>query len=220
MCQGIRDAFNLCWKLEWIFRGIADERLLDSYEAERMPHVRVTTEAAIKLGSVICELDEQRAIIRDLNSRKTFGNPPKTVFRQSLIPNLEFGAIFKAAPGGGTLFPQPMVSSQAHGGRRLDDVTGPRLRIVTTRECVGALAPPGREMLRSVGGVIVVAGTAQPAGLSEEIVVEDAAGVVAEWLSQNDCWAVLVRPDNYVVGGVKNGSELEPLLREFLQHVR
>ena len=40
MNTGIGDAFNLGWKLALVARGAADERLLDSYEAERMPFAR------------------------------------------------------------------------------------------------------------------------------------------------------------------------------------
>jgi len=37
MNTGIQDAFNLAWKLALVARGISSPRLLESYEAERMP---------------------------------------------------------------------------------------------------------------------------------------------------------------------------------------
>jgi 2-polyprenyl-6-methoxyphenol hydroxylase-like FAD-dependent oxidoreductase len=37
MNTGIQDAWNLGWKLALVIRGAADERLLDTYEAERWP---------------------------------------------------------------------------------------------------------------------------------------------------------------------------------------
>ena len=37
MNTGIQDAYNLAWKMALVLRGAADERLLDSYEAERRP---------------------------------------------------------------------------------------------------------------------------------------------------------------------------------------
>ena len=40
MNTGIQDAFNLAWKLALVVRGIATPRLLESYEAERMPVAR------------------------------------------------------------------------------------------------------------------------------------------------------------------------------------
>jgi 2-polyprenyl-6-methoxyphenol hydroxylase-like FAD-dependent oxidoreductase len=37
MNTGLQDAFNLAWKLALVHDGVADERLLDSYEVERRP---------------------------------------------------------------------------------------------------------------------------------------------------------------------------------------
>lgn len=37
MNSAIRDGYDLGWKLAWVLRGWADERLLDTYEAERRP---------------------------------------------------------------------------------------------------------------------------------------------------------------------------------------
>ncbi|HKP75509.1 MAG TPA: bifunctional 3-(3-hydroxy-phenyl)propionate/3-hydroxycinnamic acid hydroxylase, partial [Longimicrobiaceae bacterium] len=45
MCAGIRDAANLAWKLELVARGVASPSLLDTYQAEREPHVRRIIEA-------------------------------------------------------------------------------------------------------------------------------------------------------------------------------
>lgn len=43
---GVQDAANLCWKLAAVLHGKADETLLDSYEAERLPVARLTVEQA------------------------------------------------------------------------------------------------------------------------------------------------------------------------------
>jgi 2-polyprenyl-6-methoxyphenol hydroxylase-like FAD-dependent oxidoreductase len=37
MNTGMQDAWNLGWKLALVARGVANPRLLDSYEAERWP---------------------------------------------------------------------------------------------------------------------------------------------------------------------------------------
>jgi putative polyketide hydroxylase/tetracenomycin A2 monooxygenase-dioxygenase len=37
MNSGIADANNLIWKLAFVFRGLAEEKLLDTYDAERRP---------------------------------------------------------------------------------------------------------------------------------------------------------------------------------------
>jgi 2-polyprenyl-6-methoxyphenol hydroxylase-like FAD-dependent oxidoreductase len=51
MNTGIQDAYNLAWKLALVQAGAARERLLDSYEAERMPvaaQLLATTDGATK----------------------------------------------------------------------------------------------------------------------------------------------------------------------------
>lgn len=40
MNTGIGDAYNLAWKLALVVKGLADEKLLDSYEPERIPFAR------------------------------------------------------------------------------------------------------------------------------------------------------------------------------------
>ena len=39
MSSGVRDAFNLAWKLASVLRDVCGDALLDSYERERKPHV-------------------------------------------------------------------------------------------------------------------------------------------------------------------------------------
>lgn len=43
---GIHDAHNLAWKLALVLKGVADEKLLDTYETERKPAARFTVEQA------------------------------------------------------------------------------------------------------------------------------------------------------------------------------
>ncbi|MDT9086445.1 FAD-dependent monooxygenase, partial [Escherichia coli] len=69
MCQGIRDAANLAWKLGAVLagevQGEAAEALLDSYGHERRAHVRELTSRIKQVGAVICERDTDRARERD-----------------------------------------------------------------------------------------------------------------------------------------------------------
>ena len=104
MCAGIRDAANLAWKF-------ADEALLDSYQSEREPHVRVFIEEALRLGSILQTTDPQVAEARD---RRFLESGKEEMI--NLSPPL--GPGFHA--GGGDIFPQPVLPD----GRRLDEAIG------------------------------------------------------------------------------------------------
>ncbi|MBU6317901.1 MAG: FAD-dependent monooxygenase, partial [Acidobacteria bacterium] len=56
MCSGMRDAANLAWKVDAVVHG-ADPALLDTYQAERAPHVRSIIESAVGFGRLICTTD-------------------------------------------------------------------------------------------------------------------------------------------------------------------
>ena len=53
MCQGIRDAANLCWKLADVVQGRASDALLDSYGAERKGHVTELTSRIKGIGQLV-----------------------------------------------------------------------------------------------------------------------------------------------------------------------
>ena len=49
MTTGIADAHNLAWKLAGVLTGWAGERVLDSYEPERLPAARRSVEASVEI---------------------------------------------------------------------------------------------------------------------------------------------------------------------------
>ena len=95
MCSGIRDAVNLGWKLVEVVQGVSPRRLLDTYEAERRPHVGVVTELSIEAGRTLSRLAEDPT---DLPVAST--PDPR---RWSRLPGLELGGPFPV----GHLLPQP-----------------------------------------------------------------------------------------------------------------
>ena len=52
-CSALRDAVNLSWKLDFVLRGLAPDSLLDTYELERKPHVRVHIDGSDALGATV-----------------------------------------------------------------------------------------------------------------------------------------------------------------------
>src|SRR5262249_20149264 len=65
MCSGIRDVFNLTWKFDQILRGKANLSLLDTYTAERLPHVRDLIDLSAHHTRIVCEINPVRARARD-----------------------------------------------------------------------------------------------------------------------------------------------------------
>ena len=127
MCSGIRDAANVAWKLQAVLRDGAPEVLLDSYEAERRPHVERCIELSIEAGRL---LDEPVFPAPDSDDGE----------RWSRLPPLT--GIFQET-GGTPPFPvghqarQPTVETD--GQRRLlDDVAGPGWYLVSNGPADGA----------------------------------------------------------------------------------
>lgn len=65
MNTGIADAHNIAWKLEAVIRGLADEKLLDTYEQERKPIAEQNTEESLYNYHKILEVIEAFGLKRD-----------------------------------------------------------------------------------------------------------------------------------------------------------
>jgi len=214
MCQGIRDAANLAWKVALVLRGAASEALLDTYQRERLPHVAATTETAKSLGRIICELDPAKAAERDARMLAERGNPPAVQYRQNLIPSLANGALLseQGAPVG-MRFPQPRISTLA-GERLLDDVVGNSfLLIVASATVLRDLPDALRRTVMRLGGAILSPeriGLSRPLGSGEWSIVET-QDVLRAWFSDHGLMAALVRPDHYVFAVARRRSDLETM---------
>ena len=133
MCSGIRDAWNLAWKLGLILDGNAPESLLDSYQAERMPHVSQLIDISIYLGKVICIPDATEAAERDRSFLDGTAPPPPP------FPHLTAGLLHRQkggspSQGAGLLSPHVNVET-ARGQGRLDDMFGPGFVLIMDASC-------------------------------------------------------------------------------------
>jgi 3-(3-hydroxy-phenyl)propionate hydroxylase len=54
--SGIRDAINICWKLNMVINHGLDQNILESYQIEREIHVEETIKSSIALGKLIDSL--------------------------------------------------------------------------------------------------------------------------------------------------------------------
>jgi len=187
MCSGLRDAANLAWKLSAMLAG-ADEALLDTYQAEREPHVRAFIELAIGMGRVVCTLDPEAAAQRDAAMLAPGRSP---VMPDPTPPVLSDGHVSTGAPAAGGLFVQTWAD-----GRGLDDVLGPGAWLIV------------REPVAPVPGLSVVSlADARLAGHRKAL---------AAWLGRHGAEAVLVRPDRYVFGAGDPAALVDAWRKPFL----
>lgn len=203
MCQGIRDALNLVWKLALVKRGLAAPAFLETYQAERIPHVRQTTQAAKEFGGVICERDSERAAVRDAQLIQQMSDQPEGIIRQSLIPGLKHGFIANVAPAG-ELFPQPLVVNHLGQQGLLDTFTGQSFRVVIAPGFDASALLRCLRSSQSLEGLpieVVRLVTPQQPGVRTAGDYEEVDGLLAQWLERRGCNVVIVRPDHYVYGG-------------------
>jgi 3-(3-hydroxy-phenyl)propionate hydroxylase len=120
--SGARDAANLAWKLDAVLHG-APDGLLDSYEAERRPHVTSMQRLAVRWGGLVQTTAPRTARIRDaaLTLLDRSGAREWISEQAKPLPTYRAGA-FARTPDRlplrrrvGSLFPQP---------DRLDDRLG------------------------------------------------------------------------------------------------
>jgi 3-(3-hydroxy-phenyl)propionate hydroxylase len=122
MSGGIRDAGNLAWKLAAVVDG-APERLLDSYEQERRPHVAAMQRMANRVGAFVQSTTPGRVAARDAFLKAIDGTPAQRMLAENVKPLPTYGAgAFAQQPARlpwrrtvGSLFPQTA---------RLDDRLG------------------------------------------------------------------------------------------------
>lgn len=138
--SGIRDAFNLGWKLAAVVNGQAGEALLDTYDVERRKHARAMIDLSTMVGRVISPTNRRVASLRDKVIRAASVVPTLKSYvlemRFKPMPRYEQGAVVHAqtppAPGSavGTLFIQPRVDTRDQQNVLLDDVIGPGFAVL------------------------------------------------------------------------------------------
>lgn len=219
---GVRDAYNLAWKLDAVIRGQAPDALLDTYCEERKRHVRTVVAHAKAFGLIIGELDVDRARERDAQLEAELLSGRAITVRQKFIPGLETGLLHRTednalAPGAGELCIQPWVRATPQAPwQRLDDVAGACFTLITTSpELLSALTPALRALWQRLGGRLVLLGSAPHASTPPDIcVLTEQDGLMQQWLQSLNAQAVIARPDHYVYGVAATPEALNQMIQE------
>ena len=203
MCHGVRDAAQLIWKLRLVEDGRAEPDLLDSYQAEREPHVREIITASVAAGAAVCITDPDQARARDEEFRALeAAREGKAVAMTDVVPPIRAGLI--RGPGGGQRLPEFPVKRDGRTGA-LDDHLANRFTLLSTTPVDTRAAAPWARW-RALGGQELVLSANDGGALI------DVDGRFADWMKRHPAQAVLVRPDRYLFGAGDPVSLIEDLL--------
>jgi 3-(3-hydroxy-phenyl)propionate hydroxylase len=190
MGAGIRDAMNLTWKIAGVLANTLDPDVLDTYQAERRPHIhsliRLTLGIgwAMTAGGDVGDLMRRTIVPRlplvpGLRRRVVDSRTPPLRRSALVVKTLMLGRL------AGTLSPNPIVDEH----RRLNDVMGNRFAMVTSTP----LARGQRETLQARGAVVVHAAPGSE---------------LADWLRRGLATTAIVRPDMTVMSAGRRRSTL------------
>lgn len=208
--SGVRDATNLAWKLEAVLAGRADEKLLDTYSAERRDHAKAMVDLSLAMGNIIKPTDRRIAFGRDALARTMNISPA--------VKNYFSDMRFKPMPryGRGVVVDhETLTPGAAH--RKISRRRVPRL--IPLRNALSKNSPVGAQFIQPWVGVdgedvrlLCAVSPNQVAWAKQECadtgttVVADTHGALKAWFDKASVGTVIIRPDRFVAAACFNAD--------------
>lgn len=210
--SGMRDAFNLAWKLALVVNGKAGEALLDSYQQERRDHAKAMIDLSVTAGNVLAPPKRWHGAVRDgISWLLNYLPPVKRYFlemRFKPMPQYRDGALLAEGEGKtspvGKMFIQPKVTLETGQVTLLDEVIGTRFAIIAwgcnprwglTDEQIARWRAVGVQFIQVVPEVQIHCDQDNVPGV---IRVGDTQNRLKNWFAQHDTAIAVVRPDRFV----------------------
>ncbi|EQA47193.1 putative 3-(3-hydroxy-phenyl)propionate/3-hydroxycinnamic acid hydroxylase [Leptospira broomii serovar Hurstbridge str. 5399] len=237
MSSGVRDAFNLGWKLIEVMSGRASEKLLDTYQSERYFHAKDMILVSILLKDVVSLENKFFAMIRNALLRAIKSVPSLyNIFREGKFkpkPKYKKGTYLGLPRNSenihaGTLMPQPDLQIMDGTCRKMDEIIGDSYALIGQGiDPRDGLSDASLSFLNSLGTkyITIYEKGNRPQGINEVVrnfdpnwdEVEDIYGLLSPWFRKagyKKSGFVLLRPDKFVFGmakgtGDKLAQELE-----------
>lgn len=202
MQSGIRDAFNLSWKLHGVLQGRLPESMLESYEAERAPNVALVTAVSEQLGRIIkrqmTTAEKIDALHRMVCRALRLKEPPSPL---SGLPGLEAGWVNgtpEKTSGLGQMLPQSRVATATGRQGRLDDFLGLDFALLGDGlEPRTVLSDGQRSAWERLGARFITLRDGGQAARSDSDLF-DLDGVLLGWMRSRRTRCVAIRPDRFV----------------------
>ncbi len=209
---GLRDAHNLSWKLAMVLQGQTGPELLDTYHVERHAHTAQMIWLSNFLGSIVMPTARPAALLRDMIFHGLDAIPAtrKFLMEGRLKPPPRYKKGFMLPRGGrqnkamaGLMLPQPEVVTSRGERVLLDEVLGPGFALLRLYDDPAkAFASLRADFWKRLGVrfVCVQPGRYTPSGSEGCVVVGDVDGEMSKFLRHDQQVFVLVRPDRYIFG--------------------
>jgi 3-(3-hydroxy-phenyl)propionate hydroxylase len=228
--SGIRDSLNLSWKIAMVVRGLAGDRLLDSYETERRDHVRAMIDLSTWVGRAVSITNRFAAGLRNIFFRSLSAIPAAKSYivtmRFKPMPLMTSGALTRigsvsAQSPVGRLFVQPVVCTRTTPSVKLDDAIGPWFALIAWNNNPSEiLDEDARRRLTRMGVRLVTARPAaqlhwdEPEPDDTVLIVGDLDGSLKRWFDGHAESVLLIRPDR-IVGGASLAYAASDMVRAF-----
>ncbi|GAB2830705.1 bifunctional 3-(3-hydroxy-phenyl)propionate/3-hydroxycinnamic acid hydroxylase [Actinocorallia aurea] len=198
MQSGMRDAYDISWKLARVLRGDLPESFLDTYEAERRPNVAAFIEMSEELGRIVrLELDEKE--MAAMSAAPPEGEPapePPLIQPPVLTAGWLHGPVGEGVVG--RMVPQPSAADPRGRIGRLDDLLGDGFVLLGADVDPRTLLTAGERAAWDALGARYLTVRPVDKGTETDEEIVDIDGVLCRWMGDFGVRAVALRPDRFV----------------------
>ena len=210
--SGMRDAFNLAWKMALVIQGKAGPALLDSYQIERKDHAKAMIDLSVMAGHVLAPPKKWQGFVRDgIAYALNYIKPIKQYLlemRFKPMPKYHDGALIphnsKNSPVG-KMFIQPQVRVGSGETVLLDEVIGNDFAIIAwgvdpkwgfSAENLQKWQKLGVKFIQVLPAIQM--DNPQRQHYEHVITIGDMGTDIRAWFGQTSESVVILRPDRFV----------------------
>jgi 3-(3-hydroxy-phenyl)propionate hydroxylase len=213
--SGMRDVFNLSWKLSQVLEGAMAESALDSYDSERRPQAGRVVAFSERLGRVVMTENTRLAQARDRIVRRHLADPDGRRFfeRMAYRPPLTLtqGLLVPGEGPIGDALPQPRVFDLTGGTIALLDASLGCGWVILGVQVDASAWAAGAPVAAITGAqrVHVDVDGHNPHRLPVDRIITDVDGGLADILGTHAGRFLLVRPDRVLAASWAPGEHEE-----------
>ncbi|WP_447506058.1 bifunctional 3-(3-hydroxy-phenyl)propionate/3-hydroxycinnamic acid hydroxylase [Acinetobacter pittii] len=212
--SGMRDAFNLAWKMALVIKKLAGPEILDSYQLERKDHAKAMIDLSVMAGHVLAPPKKWQGVLRDgIAYALNYIQPIKRYLlemRFKPMPQYSDGILVEQ-PGKNTpvgkMFIQPQVELDNKEVLLLDEVIGNNFAIIAwgvnptwglSESVMQKWNKLGIKFIQVVPALQLEDGMAS--AHKNVVVIGEIGSEFRSWFGKTTQSMVILRPDRFVAG--------------------